>query len=50
MKKYIPYMPLPWSLYGSSSWSIKFQLYLETYDFCENVKFGAILLKFDICQ
>ena len=26
----------------------KFQLYLSNYDFCENVKFGAILWKFDI--
>ena len=25
-----------------------FQLYLENYDFCEYVKFGAILWKFDI--
>ena len=29
----------------------KFQLYLKNYNFCENVKFGAIFWKVDIfCQ
>ena len=41
-------MSLPWNWLGRSSWSKKFQLYFKNYDFCENVKFGAILLKFDI--
>ena len=31
-----------------SGWFKKFQLYFKNYDFCEYVKFGAILLKFDI--
>ena len=26
----------------------KFQLYLKNYDFCENVKFGAISLEIDV--
>ena len=26
----------------------KLQIYLKNYDFCENVKFGAISYKFDI--
>ena len=28
--------------------SKKFQLYFKNYDFCENVRFGAILIKLDI--
>ena len=48
MKKYIPYMSLPWNLEGRSSCSKKFQLYFKNYDFCEYVKFGAISLKIDI--
>ena len=48
MKKYIPHMSPPWSLKGRNGWSKKFQLYFKNYDFCEYVKFGAILLKIDI--
>ena len=48
MKKYIPYMSLPWNLKGRRGWSKKFHLYFKNYDFREYVKFGAISLKFDI--
>ena len=36
------------NLKGRSGWSKKFQLYLENYDFCKYVKFGAISLNIDI--
>ena len=45
---YIPHMSLPLNLQGRSGWSKKFQLYFQNYEFCENVKFGAISLKIDI--
>ena len=48
MKRYIPYMSLPWKLYGRSSWCKKLQLYLKNYNFGKYVKFGAISRKFDI--
>ena len=41
-------MSLQWNLWERSGWSKKFQLYFKNYDFCENVKFGSISLKFDI--
>ena len=42
-------MSLPWSLQGISSWSKQFQLsFFKKYDFCDNVKFREILLKFDM--
>ena len=47
MKKHIPYMSLPSNLQGRSSWSKKLQIYLKL-RFCEYVKFGAILRKFEI--
>ena len=33
---------------GKKQLSKKFQLYFKKYDFCEYVKFGATLWKFDI--
>ena len=48
MKKYIPYMSLPYNVQGRSSWFEKFKLYFKNYDFCEYVKFLAISWKFDI--
>ena len=47
MKKYIPYMSLPWNLQGRSSGSISFQLCFKNHNSCEYVKFGAILWKID---
>ena len=45
MKTSIPDMSLPWNSQEWSSWSKKLQIYLGNYDFCENVKFEAIILK-----
>ena len=51
MTKYIPYFSLTCNIFGIGSWSKKFQLYFKNYDFCENVKFGAILGEYLIfCQ
>ena len=44
-EKVYSYMSLSQNLYGTSSWSKRFQLYFENYDFCEYVKFGAISWK-----
>ena len=36
-------------IYGIEAFGLKkMQIYLKNYDFCENVKFGAISCKFDI--
>ena len=49
MKKSIPDMSPAIKIYREEAgWSKKFQIYLKNYDFCEYVKFGAILWKFDI--
>ena len=34
--------------FNDSQLAKKFHLYFKNYDFCENVKFGAILWKFNI--
>ena len=48
MKKSIPDMSLPLTLWGWSSWSRKLQICLKNHDFCEYVKIAAISWKFDI--
>ena len=48
MKKSIPGMSLPYFI-GTKQFGLKScKIYLKNYDFCENVKFGAVSWKFDI--
>ena len=44
-KRKSTFLTYPENLLDRSSWPKKFQFYLKNYDFCENVKFVAILWK-----
>ena len=50
MKKSIPDTSLPWNLLERSGRFKKFQLCFKNYDFCEYVKFRALLLKINILE